>query len=157
MFRDITTLLQDPEALNKTISILTEHLKDKNVDLIAGIESRGFIFGAILAEKLNKGFVSIRKAGKLPYKKISEEYDLEYDSSKLEIHTDAVSKGQNVVIVDDLLATGGTCIAASNLIKKLGGNVVESTFVIELDDLEGRKNLEKEGIKTYSIVSFKGK
>lgn len=154
MFRDITTLLNDPLGFRETIDLLHDRYSDKEIDTIVGIESRGFIVGAPLAYLLGCGFVPIRKPGKLPAEVISEEYTLEYGTDKIEIHKDAINKGDRIVIVDDLLATGGTANAARNLVKKLGGDIVEFTFVIELSGLKGREKIQGENI--YSIVAFEG-
>ena len=154
MFRDITTLLQDPDGFKETIDILHKRYKDQKIDKIIGIESRGFIFGAPLAYLLGCGFVPIRKPGKLPAECESEEYTLEYGSDKIEIHKDAIEKGERIVIVDDLIATAGTASAARNLVKKLGGTLVECAFIVELIDLKGRDKLK--GEKIYSIVEFEG-
>ena len=154
MFRDITTLLSNPEAMNKAINILINRYKDKKLDAIAGIESRGFIFAAVLAEKLNLPLIPIRKPGKLPYETISHEYQLEYGTDKVEIHKDAIKLRQNILLIDDLIATGGTAEASANLIEKLGGNVHEIGFIIELPELKGREKLSKWPV--YSIISFDG-
>ncbi len=154
MFRDITTLLKDPDGFKETIDILYKRYKDKKIDKVLGIESRGFIFGAPLAYLLNCGFVPIRKPGKLPAECESEEYTLEYGKDKIEIHTDSIEKGERVLIVDDLIATAGTADAAIKLVKKLGGEIVECTFIVELTDLKGRSKLK--GEKIYSIVEFEG-
>jgi len=156
MFRDITTLLKDAQGFNHTINLLAERYIKKRIDLIAGIESRGFITGAALAHRLGLGFVPIRKKGKLPAEVVFEEYDLEYGKDKIEIHKDAIKKGQKVLIVDDLLATGGTCMAACNLVKKLGGEIVECCFIIDLPELGGKKKLENEGYKVFNLVEFEG-
>ena len=156
MFRDITTLLRDAPEFSHTIELLVERYKDKHIDVVAGIESRGFIIGSILAHRLDRGFVPIRKKGKLPAETVSEEYELEYGKDVLEIHKDAIDKGTNVLIVDDLVATAGTCVAACKLIEKLGGNVVECCFIIELMDLHGREKLEKLGHSVFSLVQFEG-
>ncbi|MEK6887242.1 MAG: adenine phosphoribosyltransferase [Nanoarchaeota archaeon] len=154
MFRDITTLLKDKEGYNRMIELLTKRYEKMKIDLVAGIESRGFITGSVLAHKLGVGFVPIRKPGKLPAETVSEEYSLEYGKDKIEIHKDAISKGDKVLLVDDLIATGGTAIAACNLIKKLGGEIVECSFIIDLPDLGGKKKLEKAGYKVFNIVEF---
>jgi adenine phosphoribosyltransferase len=154
MFRDITTLLKDPEGFKETIDLLYNRYKDKKVDLIVGIESRGFIFGAPLAYLLGCGFVPVRKPGKLPAECECEEYTLEYGKDKIEIHKDSIKKGDRIVIVDDLIATGGTIAAAKNLVRRLGGNIVECAFIVELTDLKGRHSLK--GEKVYSIVEFEG-
>ena len=154
MFKDVTTLIKNSVGFKETIDLLYERYKDKKIDKVVGIESRGFIFGAPLAYLLGCGFVIVRKPGKLPAECICEEYSLEYGTDKIEVHKDAIEKGDRVLIVDDLLATGGTMAAARNLIKKLGGEVVELTFVVELIDLKGRDKLKGESI--YSIVEFEG-
>ena len=154
MFRDITTLLKDPEALKKTIELFHSRYKNLSVDIVAGIESRGFIIGGILAEKLNCGFVPIRKKGKLPAETIKQEYQLEYGTDSIEIHKDAIKQGQKVLLIDDLIATSGTASAACQLIEKLGGNILECAFIIELEDLQGRKKLEDKGYKVFSIIEY---
>lgn len=156
MFRDITTLLNNKESFQATINLLAERYEKMNVDCIAGIESRGFIFGAALAYKLGVNFVTVRKKGKLPYKTISEEYELEYGKDTIEIHEDAISKNSNVLIIDDLIATGGTAIAACNLIKKSGGNVIECCFIVDLPDLNGTKKLKEKEFNVFSLVNFDG-
>ena len=155
MFKDVTTLIKNPEGFKETIDLLHKRYANKNIDKVVGIESRGFIFGAPLAYLLGCGFVIVRKPGKLPAECVCEEYTLEYGTDKIEVHKDAIKKGERVLIVDDLLATGGTMAAARNLIKKLGGEVVECTFVVELIDLKGRDKLKGESV--YSIVEFEGK
>ncbi len=143
LFRDITTLLKDKEAFKLAIDKMAEQVKDKKVDLIVGAESRGFLIGSALAYKMNCGFIPVRKKGKLPYKTISEEYALEYGTDTLYMHEDAIKKGDNVLVVDDLIATGGTALAMIKMVEKLGGNVVGSSFLIELEELNGRKEIEK--------------
>jgi 5'-methylthioadenosine phosphorylase len=154
MFRDITTLLKDRESLKKLIDIFYERYRDYNIDIIAGIESRGFIIAGILAEKLNAGLVLIRKPGKLPAETISESYDLEYGTDRVEIHKDAITKGQKVLLIDDLIATGGTALASCKLIEKLEGEVVECCFPMELPDLKGREKLSKYSV--FSLIKFEG-
>ncbi len=156
MFRDITTLLKDPVGLKLCIDDFVKRYKDKNIDVVVGIDSRGFILGGPLAYLLGKGFVPVRKKGKLPAKCIKEEYALEYGTDIIEIHEDAISKGQRVLIIDDLIATGGTANAAANLVKKLGGEVVELAFIVDLPDIGGRKKLEDAGHKVYAQVEFEG-
>ena len=141
IFRDITTTLKEPETLKVMIDYLCDEFKDIKIDYIAGIESRGFIFGMPMAYKMNAGFVPIRKPKKLPAETYSQEYDLEYGTDKIEIHKDALPEGANVLIVDDLLATGGTAEAACKLVKKTGANLVGIAFLIELEDLKGREKL----------------
>lgn len=143
LFRDITTLLKDKDAFKLAIDKMAEQVKDKKVDLIVGAESRGFLIGSALAYKMNCGFIPVRKKGKLPYKTISEEYALEYGTDTLYMHEDAIKKGDNVLVVDDLIATGGTALAMIKMVEKLGGDVVGSSFLIELEELNGRKEIEK--------------
>ncbi len=154
IFRDITTAVKDPQAMRYMIDYLTERYKDERIDYVAGIESRGFIFGAALAYKLGAGFIVIRKPGKLPAETISQEYELEYGTDKIEMHADAVEPGKKVLIIDDLLATGGTVDAAAKLLKKAGANVVGAAFIIELTDLKGREKLKD--IDVFSMVQFEG-
>ncbi|MBU0466766.1 MAG: S-methyl-5'-thioadenosine phosphorylase [Nanoarchaeota archaeon] len=154
LFRDITTLLADPEGMQKVIEIFYNRYKNKEIDVIAAIESRGFILGGILADKLKLPLVPIKKPGKLPGETVKEEYSLEYGTDCVEVHKDAISPGQNVLIIDDLLATGGTACAACNLIKRLGGKVAEVAFIVELPDLKGRDKLS--GRNVFSIVRFDG-
>ena len=149
MFRDITTLLKDPAALHETLGILYGFAKDLSISKVIGIESRGFIFGALLADKLNAGFVPIRKPGKLPAATEKASYALEYGTDTIEIHKDAIKVGERVLLHDDLLATGGTAGAAANLIEKLGGEVVQISFIIELTFLNGRNKL-----KNYDVRSL---
>lgn len=156
MFRDITTLLKDPHGFNHMINLLTERYQNMDIDVIAGIESRGFIIGSALAHRLGIGFVPIRKKGKLPAETVSEEYDLEYGKDKIEIHKDAILPGSKVLLIDDLIATGGTSLAAANLIKKLDGKVVECSFIIDLPDLGGKKKLEDAGYKVFNLIEFEG-
>jgi len=152
MFRDITTLLKDNEGFKRVIDILYHKYKNRDIEIIAGIESRGFIVGSILAHKLNVGFVPIRKKGKLPHETEREEYDLEYGKDAVEIHKDAIKPGQKVLLIDDLIATGGTAQASAKLIEKLGGVIEEIAFVIELEDLKGREKLNK--WEVFSVVKF---
>lgn len=143
LFRDITTLLKDKDAFKLAIDKMAEQVKDKKIDLIVGAESRGFLIGSALAYKMNCGFIPVRKRGKLPYKTISEEYALEYGTDTLFMHEDAIKKGDNVLVVDDLIATGGTALAMIKMVEKLGGIVIGSSFLIELEELNGRKEIEK--------------
>ena len=142
IFKDITPLLQSPEMLNKTTEALVQLVNGQKIDKVVGIESRGFIFGPLLASKLNAGFVPIRKPGKLPSTTLSETYDLEYGTDTLEIHTDSIQKGDMVLIHDDVLATGGTASAACKLVEKLGGTIVQCNFLIEITFLEGVSKIE---------------
>jgi adenine phosphoribosyltransferase len=152
VFKDITPLLQDPAGLKRTIEALAGAVAAHPFDLVCGIESRGFIFGTALAVHLGKGFVPIRKPGKLPWKTASESYELEYGTDTIEIHVDAVTNGQRVLMVDDLLATGGTMAAALKLVRKIGGNPVACAFVIELAFLSGRARLG--GVPTFSLATY---
>ena len=153
IFRDITTAIKDKEALREMINFLTEKFINKGIDYVAVVESRGFIFGSALAYNINAGCILIRKPGKLPAETISEEYALEYGTDKLEIHKDAIEEGKNVIVIDDLLATGGTVSAACKLLKKAGANVKAAAFVIELADLNGRKNLPQD-IEVVSMITY---
>ena len=155
MFRDITSVIQDPDGLKLAVDGLVDALKGLEFDLIVGPESRGFIFGVPVAYLTGKGFVPVRKKGKLPRETISEKYDLEYGQAEIEIHKDAVRPGQKVVIVDDLIATGGSAQAAAKLVERLGGEVVRMCFVMELAGLQGRKKLEKYDIS--SLIIYEGK
>ena len=148
-FKDITTLLQDKNALKYTIDGMVAYLEDKKVDVIVGPEARGFLFGVPVAFALGAGFVPVRKPGKLPYDTLAIQYELEYGSDKLEIHKDAIKPGQKVAIVDDLLATGGTVAAVTKLIEQMGGEIVSLNFVIELTELNG-----KDKLKGYDIMSL---
>lgn len=155
LFRDITPLLQDKESLKRFTNMFYERYKDIKIDVVAGIESRGFILAGILAERLNAGLSLIRKPGKLPYETIKQEYSLEYGTDIIEMHKDSIKLGQKVLLVDDLIASGGTSLASCNLIKKLGGQIVECAFLIELEDLKGVEKLKKENYHSFSLVKFK--
>lgn len=152
MFRDVTTLLKDGRALNYAVDRLYEISKDRGITKVVGIESRGFILGAALALKLNAGFVPVRKPGKLPAEKLAETYELEYGSDTIEIHKDAIQKGDIVLMHDDLLATGGTMEAACKLVEKLGGKIVQISFLIELSFLKGRDKLS--GYEIHSLIDY---
>ena len=154
IFRDVTSILQSAEGLKLSIDELVKKLDGVEFDVIAGAESRGFIFGMPIAYLLNKPFVPIRKAGKLPCETVSKTYDLEYGTATIEIHKDAITPGMKVVLLDDLIATGGTIKAAAELVEELGGEVVECLFLMELVDLGGRKSLE--GYKVDSVVKYEG-
>lgn len=155
LFRDVTGILQDADGLKLAIDSLQDFLKDVDFDVIAGTESRGFIFGMPLAYNLHKPFQLIRKKGKLPRKTIEETYDLEYGTATIEMHTDSIKPGQKVVVVDDLIATGGTVAAAIKLIEKLGGEVKKCVFLLELAGLKGREKLQ--GYDVEAVVSYEGK
>lgn len=152
VFRDITTLLKNPDALNKTVELLYEEYKNKGIQKVVGIESRGFIMGAILAHKLGAGLVIIRKPGKLPADTLRAEYKLEYGTDAIEIHKDAISAGERILLHDDLLATGGTINAAAQLVETLGGNIVGISFLIELTFLKGRELLKKFNVS--SLIKY---
>lgn len=152
LFRDITTVLQDPDALRQAIDQVVDSLTGVDFDLVVGPESRGFIFGVPVSYIMKKGFIPARKAGKLPYKTVAKTYKLEYGSAAVELHEDAIKPGQRVVIVDDLLATGGTCKALVELIEEMGGVVVAMTFLIELDELGGRSLLN--GYNVSSVLNY---
>ncbi|WP_022943051.1 adenine phosphoribosyltransferase [Psychromonas hadalis] len=156
LFRDITSLIENGDAFAATIEQFVTRYKDKNIDKVVGTEARGFIFGAPLAAALGAGFVPVRKPGKLPRDTIQEGYTLEYGSDTLQIHSDAIKEGETVLLIDDLLATGGTAEASIKLIQRLGGNVIESAFVIELPALNGAKKLQKLGVPLFSLVTFEG-
>jgi adenine phosphoribosyltransferase len=156
MFRDITTLLKDPVGFQVTINELAKRYAGVKIDRVAGIEARGFIVGAALAYQLGVGFVPIRKKGKLPAETIGHDYELEYGTDRIEMHVDAVSQGERVLLADDLIATGGTAEAACKLIASMGGQIVECCFVIDLPDLGGRARLEKHGHKVFSLCEFEG-
>ena len=152
VFKDITPLLKDPKAFRQTINALGRELEGKSIDLVAGIESRGFIFSPVLAYQLGTGFVPVRKKGKLPYQTEQMAYALEYGEAVLEIHQDALKPGARVVIVDDLLATGGTALAAAKLVERLGGTVEKVIFLIELEFLKGRQKLA--GYDVASLIQY---
>ena len=154
MFRDITTLLKDSDAFKETIDALVERYRDQSLDLVAGIESRGFIIAGVIAYLLGKGFIPIRKPGKLPADTFRVDYELEYGKDAVEMHKDSIYKGAGVLVVDDLLATGGTMKAACDLVEKAGGTVVECAFIVDLPDLKGREKLQKYQI--FTLVEFEG-
>ena len=156
MFRDITTLFKDPDGLCEAINIFVERYKDMKIDKIAAIESRGFLIGAPLAYLLNIGLVLIRKPGKLPAETIKQDYKLEYGTDQIEIHIDAIKEGEKVLIVDDLIATGGTVEAAVKLVQKMKGEVLECCFIIDLPDIGGSSKLESMGQNVFSLCEFEG-
>ena len=155
IFRDITTVMQEPEGLQLAVSAMKEKIQDIDYDVIVGLEARGFMFGTPIAYDMKKAFVPVRKKGKLPCETISETYELEYGSAEIEIHTDAIKPGQKVVIVDDLIATGGTVEAAIKLVERLGGEVVGCVFLVELAGLKGREVLK--GYNVEAIITYEGK
>jgi len=154
VFKDITTLLKDPKAFQDVINVFYDKLKNQKIDKIIGIESRGFIFGAPLAYKLSVGFVPIRKKGKLPGETFFANYDLEYGTDQIEIHIDALKKGEKVILIDDLIATGGTALAAIGLINKMDAEIVENLFLIDLMFLGGSESIKKLGHKVFSICNY---
>jgi adenine phosphoribosyltransferase len=156
MFRDITTLLQDARGFRKTVDEMVQPLAGTRIDKVVGIEARGFILGGAIAHQLSIGFVPVRKRGKLPWKTMSQEYQLEYGADAMEIHVDAIQPGENVLIVDDLIATGGTAEAAIKLIRAHKGNVVGCSFIIDLPELGGRKRLEALNVNVLSLCEFEG-
>jgi len=156
MFRDITTLLSDPKAFMGAVDALVQHHVGQDFDHVAGIEARGFIVGGAVAHRLASGFIPVRKKGKLPADVLSQEYDLEYGTDVLEIHRDAVKPGDKVILVDDLIATGGTALAAIQLIESAGAEVAACSFVVDLPDLGGRKKIEALGKPVLTLVSFEG-
>ena len=156
MYRDITTLLKDPVGFRITINELVNRYTGAKIDMVAAVEARGFIIGAALAFQLGVGFVPIRKKGKLPAETIGHDYDLEYGTDRIEMHVDAVSKGDCVLLVDDLIATGGTAEAACKLVESMGGKIVECCFVVDLPYLGGRKRLEENGQKVFALCEFEG-
>ncbi|MGE5893498.1 MAG: adenine phosphoribosyltransferase [bacterium] len=158
MFRDITTLLKDPVGFRLVIDSLTQRYiqGDLKFDIIVGVESRGFIIGGALAYALGKGFVPIRKKGKLPAEKVSHEYELEYGTDIIEMHIDSIQKGSRVLLIDDLLATGGTALASAALIEKLGGTIAEMAFIVSLPDVGGTKKLADKGYRFYALTEFEG-
>jgi adenine phosphoribosyltransferase len=155
-FRDITTLLLDPSAFRITVDRLIEPFLGMTIDKVAGIEARGFILGGAVARQLECGFIPVRKKGKLPWKTIGQDYALEYGTDAVEIHTDAIVEGERILLVDDLIATGGTAEASIRLIGQAGGEIVGCSFVIELSDLGGRKRIESEAHRVTTLCEFEG-
>lgn len=156
MFRDITTLLKDPIGFQLLIRELVARYRTMEIDVVAGIEARGFILGAPLAYALGAGFVPVRKKGKLPAPTVGQDYQLEYGSDRIEIHVDAIETGQKVLLIDDLIATGGTAEAAAILLRKLGAEIVECAFAIDLPDLGGMQRLHRLGLSTFAATAFEG-
>ena len=155
-FRDITTLLKDPLGLKVTVDELFKRYENQHIDKVVGIESRGFLVGTPLAYRLGVGFVPVRKGGKLPAETIGHDYELEYGSDRVEIHVDAIEPGERILLVDDIIATGGTALASAALIQKLGGNLVECAFIIDLISLGGRERLMAEGHSMFALCEFEG-
>lgn len=156
MFRDVTTLFGNAEGFKAAIRAMAAPFEGANVDAVAGIEARGFILGGAIADRLGCGFIPIRKKGKLPWKTIGQQYTLEYGIDTIEIHEDAIAPGQRILIVDDLIATGGTAEAAGKLINQTGGTIVGATFIIDLPELGGAKLLKSHGIASHALVAFEG-
>ncbi|EIM27655.1 adenine phosphoribosyltransferase [Microvirga lotononidis] len=156
VFRDITTLLGDARAFRRAVDELVHPFAGGRVDKVAGIEARGFILGGAIAHQLSSGFVPIRKKGKLPHETVRIAYSLEYGVDEMEIHTDAIGQGERVILVDDLIATGGTAVAATQLLRQMGANIVAACFIIDLPDLGGAKKLRDLGVEVRSLVSFEG-
>jgi len=156
MFRDITTLLSDPRGFRKTVDELVQPYAGIRIDKVAGIEARGFILGGAVAHQLSCGFIPVRKKGKLPFTTIAQSYALEYGTDQVEIHVDAVKPGENVLVIDDLVATGGTAEAAIKLIRIAGGNVVGCSFIVDLPELGGRKKIEAMGVGVLALCEFEG-
>ena len=156
IFRDITTLLQHPVGFRHSIDMLVQPFAGAGVNRVAGIEARGFILGGAVAHQLSVGFVAIRKKGKLPWQTISAEYQLEYGTDEMEIHIDSIEKGDQIILIDDLIATGGTACAATKLVRAAGGDVVGASFVIDLPDLGGRKKLEDMNVPVRTLIEFEG-
>ncbi|MGI9522676.1 MAG: adenine phosphoribosyltransferase [Hyphomicrobiaceae bacterium] len=156
MFRDVTTLFADSQGFKATVARLSEPYRTEPVDAVAGIEARGFILGGAVADRLGCGFIPVRKKGKLPFKTISEDYQLEYGQDTIEVHEDAIRTGERILIVDDLVATGGTADAAVNLIRRAGGDVVGAAFVIDLPELGGRRKLEINNVACHILMEFEG-
>jgi adenine phosphoribosyltransferase len=155
-FRDITPLLQNPKTLRVLIDLFVHRYMGQDIDLVAGIDARGFILGAIVAYELNLGFIPIRKKGKLPFTTVAEQYELEYGSATVELHSDACKAGDRVLIIDDLIATGGTMMAGKKLIEKLGATVVEGAAIVDLPELGGSKKLREAGMVLHTLVDFSG-
>ncbi len=156
MFRDITTLLQDPVGFRIAMERLIEPFRDMRVDKVAGIEARGFILAGAVALDLHAGFVAIRKKGKLPFETIGADYELEYGTDRVEVHTDAILEGERILLVDDLLATGGTALAGLQLIEAVGGDVVGTAFIVDLPDLGGSKRIRGSGHSVHTLVEYEG-
>ncbi|GAB7128349.1 adenine phosphoribosyltransferase [Silvimonas sp. JCM 19000] len=156
MFRDITPLLQNPKTFRLLVDTFVHRYMDEKLDMVAGVDARGFILGAVVAYELNLGFVPIRKKGKLPYLTVAEEYELEYGSATVEIHTDAVKPGDRVLLIDDLVATGGTMLAAAKLLTRLGATVVEAAAIVDLPELGGSKLIADNHLPLFTICDFAG-
>ena len=156
LFRDVTTLFADAQGFKAAIARLAEPYRTEPVDAVAGIEARGFILGGAVADRLGCGFIPVRKQGKLPYETVGQEYELEYGTDTIEVHKDAIMPGERILVVDDLIATGGTAEAAIKLVRKLNGVVVGAAFIIDLPDIGGRSRLEADGIDCHILMEFEG-
>ena len=156
MFRDITPLLQNPKTFRMLIDIFVHRYMGEKIDMVAGLDARGFIIGSVLAYELNVGFVPIRKKGKLPFTTVAEEYELEYGNATVEMHTDAVKPGDRVVLIDDLIATGGTMMAGRRLLEKLGATVTEGAAIVDLPELGGSRKLRDSGLQLFTLLDFAG-
>ncbi len=155
-FRDITTLLQDAEGMHITVEKLVEPYRGARVDKVVGIEARGFILGGAVAHQLRAGFVPVRKKGKLPFTTVGQDYELEYGSERIEMHTDAIVSGETILLVDDLVATGGTALAAAELIRKAGGEILGCVCIVDLPDLGGSRRLREAGVALHTLCQFEG-
>ncbi|WP_051304678.1 adenine phosphoribosyltransferase [Chitinilyticum litopenaei] len=155
-FRDITPLLQDKKTFRVLVDIFVHRYMDQQLDLVAGVDARGFILGAVVAYELNLGFVPVRKKGKLPFSTVAEEYELEYGSATVELHSDACRPGQRVLLIDDLVATGGTMIAAAKLLQRIGAEVVEAAAIVDLPELGGSRLVREQGIELFTVCDFAG-
>ncbi|AMC34407.1 adenine phosphoribosyltransferase [Iodobacter sp. LRB] len=155
-FRDITPLLQDKKTFRVLVDIFVHRYMDMDLDMVAGVDARGFILGAVVAYELNLGFVPVRKKGKLPFLTVAEEYELEYGSATVEIHTDACKKGDRVLLIDDLVATGGTMVAAAKLLNRLGATIVEAAAIVDLPELGGSKIVREQGIPLFTVCDYAG-
>ncbi len=156
MFRDITPLLQNPKVFRVLIDMFVHRYMDEKIDVVAGLDARGFIIGSVLAYELNLGFVPIRKKGKLPFHTVSEQYELEYGSATVELHSDACKQGDRVVLIDDLIATGGTMMAGKKLLERLGATVVEGAVIVDLPELGGSKIIRDSGMPLFTVCNFDG-
>ena len=156
MFRDVTTLMGDAQGFKAAIARLAEPYRTEPIDVVAGIEARGFILAGAIADRLGTGFVPIRKKGKLPWRTIAQEYALEYGTDVIEMHEDALAQGKRVLLIDDLIATGGTAAAGAKLIRRLGGDIIGAAFIIDLPELGGTKLLQNDGIKVHTLMAFEG-
>ncbi len=155
-FRDITPLLQDKKTFRVLVDVFVHRYMDQGLNYVAGVDARGFILGAVVAYELNLGFIPVRKKGKLPYQTVEEEYELEYGSATVEIHTDACGKGDRILLIDDLVATGGTMVAASRLLERIGAEVVEAAAIVDLPELGGSQLIREQGIPLFTVCDFEG-